>query len=131
VDSVPAYLEYQERLRLSLMSPVAEEARVELPLPHSPEWYCWPWEAIVWDGMLSANKWLRQVVCALDSKGDKPLAHPTLPGRNVTLSALNALKYGAEPQDSVGSLRRNEYFSVYKAMYPDMTRLYEESISGA
>jgi hypothetical protein len=56
VDTVQAYLEYQERLRLSLMSPVAEEARVELPLPHSTEWCCWPWEAIVWDGVLSANK---------------------------------------------------------------------------
>jgi hypothetical protein len=64
------------------------------------------------------NKWLRQVVCALDSKGDKPLVHPALSGRNVTLSALNELKYGAEPQDSTGSLRRNEYFAVYKAMYP-------------
>jgi hypothetical protein len=114
-----------------LQSSEAEEAKEDLPLAHSERaWYCWPWQQIAWEGVISANKWLRQVVCAIESRGDKPLAHPTLQGINVTLANLNELKYEVLDevwsQKSAESLRRNEYFAIYKDMFPGMALMFEE-----
>jgi hypothetical protein len=78
--------------------------------------------------VISTNKWLRQVVCAIESRGDKPLAHPTLQGINITLANLNELNYGAGrwSHETAESLRRNECFAIYKGMFPGMALMFEE-----
>jgi hypothetical protein len=58
-----------------------------------------------------------QLVCEIRSKGGKPLAHPVT-GEDVTPSGLKQPKYGRGPQDSLESLERNEYFSIFKALFP-------------
>jgi hypothetical protein len=90
-------------------------------------WYRMPWEIIAWDGMVSTNRWLRHVVRDIKSNGERPLAHPVT-GKDVTVSGLKQLKYGRGLQDSSESLGRNEYFAIYKAMFPDMASLYENSL---
>jgi hypothetical protein len=79
--------------------------------------------------MASANKWLRQLVCEIKTKGGKPLAHPVT-GEDVTPSSLKQLKYGRGPQDSLESSKeRNEYFSIYTALFPDLARAHAYSLA--
>ena len=128
VDSVQAYLEHEQRLGQSLQS---SEAKDDLPLAHAEHaWYCCPWQQIAWDGVISTNRWMRQVICAMESRGDQPLAHPTRQGRNVTLSVVNELNYGAGKwsDETAESLERNEYFAIYKGMFPGMARSFEQSL---
>ena len=93
----------------------------------------WTPEAIGWatiscDGRTSADSWLRQMVIRSRAEGGRPLTHP-VSGAKLTKSTVRELSFGRTPQDSWERLRKNEYFAVYSALFPDLARAHVDFLA--
>jgi Tfp pilus assembly protein PilF len=78
-----------------------------------------PWKEIIADGSSSARKWLKEELRERKASGQQALLiHPVDKSPLNTKSKIDCLLFGRSPQDTVKKLAANQFYKIYRELYP-------------
>jgi hypothetical protein len=86
-----------------------------------------PWIEVAQDGTMSARAWLAQELNNIGRQQVNPLRHP-VDQSPLTQSSGRKLKFSRSPQDTIEELAANEFFTLYKELYPQQAREHEQHL---
>jgi hypothetical protein len=86
-----------------------------------------PWIEVAQDGTMGARAWLAQELNNIGRQQVNPLRHP-VDQSPLTQTSGRKLKFSRSPQDTVEKLAANEFFTLYKELYPQQAREHEQHL---
>jgi hypothetical protein len=86
-----------------------------------------PWIEVAQDGTVSARAWLAQGLNNTGRQQVNPLRHP-VDQSPLTQPNGRKLKFSRSPQDTTEKLAANEFFTLYKELYPQQAREHEHHL---
>jgi hypothetical protein len=86
-----------------------------------------PWIEVAQDGTMGARAWLAQELNNIGRQQVNPLRHP-VDQSPLTQTSGRKLRFSRSPQDTVEKLAANEFFTLYKELYPQQAREHEQHL---
>jgi TPR repeat protein len=83
-----------------------------------------PWREIAQESKASASRWLTLEL----GQQTNPLLHP-VDKSLLTRSSIRKLKFRRCPQDTAEKLAANEFFQIYRELYPQQAREHEDYLA--